>query len=199
VYDFYVKLLKLNSGDFDLSLFLSDEHREYISEEGGILNIIVGWGLAKSMGASIRNHKIDDNTYWTFLPTEKRKIFQEHLKEFKQVALDKLKSGKTTSNINPLTMFNRGTLILYLKKEFDGCVGYLFNDRLYIYGDKCIYHLDMGLLDFMSWDIDDEIRNILNIKKLNDSEYKEYSKYIDSKYIPYLIDAEENTFSRDVC
>jgi hypothetical protein len=57
----------------------------------------------------------------------------------------------------------------------------------------------MGLLDFMSWDIDDEIRNILNIKKLNDSEYKEYSKYIDSKYIPYLIDAEENTFSRDVC
>jgi hypothetical protein len=74
-----MKLLKLNSGDFDLSLFLSDEHREYISEEGGILNIIVGWGLAKSMGASIRNHKIDDNTYWTFLPTEKRNRKKENL------------------------------------------------------------------------------------------------------------------------
>ena len=194
-----MKLLKLDSGDFDLSLFLNCEHKKYISNKGGLLNVVVGWSLAKEMGASIRNHKIDENTYWTFLPTEKRKIFQEHLEEFRLIALNKVKKGKKLIDINPLDNESKESLILFIQDELAGCIGYLFKNKLYIYNGNSIYHLDIGLLTFMSWDIIDNIKNMIEIRELIEQDYSEYLDYLDIKYIPYLLNAEENTFSRDVC
>jgi hypothetical protein len=44
------------------------------SFENGFITVYIGWDLAKENGASILKHKIDENTYWTFLPIEKRKV-----------------------------------------------------------------------------------------------------------------------------
>jgi hypothetical protein len=170
----------------------------HISFDEGLITLIVGWDLAKERGAKITNHKIDDRTYWTFLPTEKRKIFTEHLKDFKKLTFDLIKEGKITVNINPLEFNTKEELINFISKNFTEKSTYLFNDRLYIYDGNTINHLDIGLLNFMSWDIINDIKNILEFKKL-DKEYKEYLKYLDIKYIPYLINAKEDIITSNIC
>jgi len=170
----------------------------FLSFDEGLINLIVGWDLAKEMGAKITNHKINDNTYWTFLPTEKRKIFTEHIQEFKKLAFDTVKEGKSIKNINPLEFETKEDLIEYISKTFTEKSTYLFNESLCIYDDNIIHHLDIGLLNFMSWDIIKDIEHILEIKKLK-KEYKEYLKYLDIKYIPYLINAKENIITSNIC
>ena len=54
----------------------------------------------------------------------------------------------------------------------------------------------MGLLSFMSWDIIDEIKDLITMKK-----YDELPKNIgniDIKYIPYL-NAKEDNISSNLC
>jgi hypothetical protein len=186
-----VKILKIITENFDhIKPFLNGS-AEFVSEEKGIINLIVGWDLAKENGASILKHKINDNTYWTFLPNEKRKIFEQHLLEFKQLAIDKLKSSKKIININPLEFNHKEALIEYIKSEFRDKLGYLFKDKLYIYNGNEIYHLDIGLLYFMSWDIMEQIKKIIRINNFKKEDLK-YEKYFEHKYIPYLINAEED-------
>lgn len=170
----------------------------FMSFDEGRITVVIGWELAKEMGAKIINHKIDENTYWTFLPTEKRKIFTEHLKDFKILALNKVKEGKKTVNINPLEFDTKESLLKFIFDRFPKKSTYLFNESLYIYDDNVMYHLDNGLLKFMSWDIIKDLENILEFKKL-DKEYKEYLKYLDIKFIPYLINAKENITTSNIC
>ena len=110
-----------------------------------------------------------------------------------------VKKGKKLIDINPLDNESKESLILFIQDELAGCIGYLFKNKLYIYNGNSIYHLDIGLLTFMSWDIIDNIKNMIEIRELIEQDYSEYLDYLDIKYIPYLLNAEENTFSRDVC
>lgn len=169
-----------------------------MSYDEGVIDVIVGWDLAKEMGAKITEHKIKNKTYWTFLPTEKRKIFTEHLKEFKKFAFEEIKKDKIFLNINPFEFETKENLLVYISKELTGKSTYLFNESLYVYDENNIHHIDIGLLKFMSWDIIIDIKNILKIKELK-KEYKEYLKYLEIKYIPYLIDAKENITTSDLC
>jgi hypothetical protein len=169
-----------------------------MSYDEGIINVVIGWDLAKEMGAKITDHKIDDKTYWTFLPTEKRKIFTEHLKEFKKIAFNEVKKEKIFLNINPFDFKTKESLIEFISNKLTGKSTYLFNESFYIYDENNIHHIDMGLLNFMSWDIITDIKNILEIKELK-KEYKEYLKYLEIKYIPYLIDAKENITISNIC
>ena len=190
-----MKLFKIITDNKDL---VTSHMTKSMSYDDGVINVIIGWDLAKKMGAKITNHKIDDKTYWTFLPTEKRKIFTEHLKEFKKIAFDEIKRDKIFLNINPFNFNNEKEMVEYISKELTGKSTYLFNESLYVYDNNNIYHIDIGLLNFMSWDIIKDIKNILIIKELK-KEYKEYLKYLDIKYIPYLIDAKENIITSNIC
>ena len=170
---------------------------ENFSTEKGLITVYVGWGLAKENGASILNHHIKENIYWTFLPTEKRKMFEQSLIDFKKIAFDKIKSKVKYFNIDPLGYKNEAELTNFIREKFQQFTVYLYKKRIYFYkGNQKqpfaqVYHLDLDLLDFMSWDVIDDIKDIKKVE--------EEIKYLDVKYLPYLIDAEKNNFSSDIC
>jgi hypothetical protein len=172
---------------------------ELMSFDEGMVELIIGWESAKERGAKITNNRISDNLYWTFLPTEKRNKFLEHVSGIETIVLDYLKQTKTVVNINPLKFKNQKEFLDFIKKELIECKVYLFNERLYLYKNKTIYHIDLGLLNFMSWDILQEIKEYFNIIEIEEFKYKKYLNYLDFKYIPYIIDAKENTTTSDIC
>ena len=176
---------------------INNLNKEFFSNDEGLITLIVGWGLAKSKGASILNHQIDEKTYWTFSPREKRKIFEEDIERYRLLVLNHLKSDKKTINISPLNFLNSEQLLNYLLNNFCDINAYLYKESLYLYDKNTIYHIDMGLLSFMSWDIIEKIKDIIKIKEIKKENLK-YLKYLDFKYIPYLIDAKENNIISDV-
>jgi len=175
----------------------SSEIKKYLepifSTEKGLITVYIGWDLAKENGASILNKKIDENTYWTFLPTEKRKVFEEDLKFFIKTVIEKVKKRVLYHNISVFDFKTKEELLNFLSNNFSSFIGYLYKRRIYFYNDKNVYHLDLGFLDFMSWDIIDKLKEIIEIKSL------EENKYLEVKYIPYLIDAKENNIISDFC
>jgi hypothetical protein len=188
-----MNLIKITTNEETLVKKYMDDSMSF---EKGIIEIIVGWDLAKSRGANILKHKIDKKTYWTFSPREKRKIFEEHIKSFGKEIIGEIINKITINNINPLTFNNVNDLIKHLKGSVRGCDGYLFNDRLYIYCGNTIYHLDMGLLNFLTWDISDHLEEIITLK-----EYQEKPNFFggfDIKYIPYL-NAKEDDIISNIC
>jgi hypothetical protein len=172
---------------------------ELMSFDKGMVELIIGWESAKERGAKITNNRISDNLYWTFLPTEKRNKFLEHVSGIETIVLDYLKQTKTVVNINPLEFKNQKEFLDFIKQELIECKVYLFNERLYLYKNKTIYHIDLGLLNFMSWDILQEIKEYFDIIEIEEFKYKKYLNYLDFKYIPYIIDAKENTTTSDIC
>lgn len=176
---------------------INNLNKEFFSNDEGIITLIVGWELAKSKGASILNHQIDEKTYWTFSPREKRKIFEEDIERYRLLVLNHLKSDKKTINISPLNFLNSEQLLNYLLNNFCDINAYLYKESLYLYNKNTIYHIDIGLLSFMSWDIIEKIKDIIKIKEIKKENLK-YLKYLDFKYIPYLIDAKENNIISDV-
>lgn len=172
---------------------------ELMSFDQGIIELVVGWDLAKEKGAKITNPKIDEKTYWTFLPTEKRNNFLNSIVDIEKIGLEYLISTKKIININPFDYMSENDFLVYIKNDLSECKVYLFKERLYLYEGNDIYHIDMGLLNFMSWDILKEIKNYFDIIELDENEYNKYINYIDFKYIPYLIDAKKNIIISDIC
>lgn len=176
-----------------------EELKQYMTSNmsfnNGIIEIIVGWDLAKSKGASILEHKMGDNLYWTFSPREKRKVFEGHLKSFFEEFIENLIKKIKTKNLDPINFDNKESYIDFIKKHISGCEGYLYSDRLYVYCDNLIYHIDVGLLNFMSWDIINEIKNLIKLKE--NKEIPKTMENLDIKYIHYL-DAKENNISSNI-
>ena len=163
------------------------------SFEKGLITLYIGWELAKENGASILNKKINESTYWTFLPTEKRKIFEEDLKTVKDILINKIKEKIIFNNLDPLKYKTNEDFYHFLITNFSDSIGYLYKRSIYFYLDKKVYHLDLELLDFMSWDIID------NVKKKIKTQQVDKVGELDVKYIPYLIDAKENNIISDFC
>jgi hypothetical protein len=185
-----MKLIKIITENFDL---VEPYMTNVMSLDEGVIEIVIGWDLAKEHGANILNHKISENKYWTFSPREKRKIFEEHLESFLKDSIQEIVSKIKINNLNPLEFNLKEEYINYIKSTVGGCNGYLYLNKLYVYCGKLIYHIDLGLLEFMSWDIQDEIKKLITIK-----EYGKPPKEIgdiDIKYIPYLNAKEGNTIS----
>jgi hypothetical protein len=174
--------------------FVKKYMNDIMSFEEGSFVIIVGWEFAKTMGAKILNHKIDDKTFWTFSPREKRKIFEEHMQSFPKEILNSLIKDIKITNINPLDYNTEEDYFFYLKNTVTNCTGYLFNEMLYVYCDNNIYHIDSKLLKFLNWDIFEDIKKLLIIKE--NKEIPESFKCFDLKFIPYL-NGEKNTFVGD--
>ena len=185
-----MELIKITTKDSNL---IKPYMTEIMSFDKGVIEIIVGYDLAKEMGATILNHKIKENVYWTFSPREKRKVFEEHMKSFVLESIEDIISKIKINNINPLDFNNQSDYLNYLKKNIQGCDGYLYSDRLYIYCDDLINHIDIGLLNFLSWDIINEVKSLLEVK-----EYERIPKELENlnvKYIPYLNAKKSNIIS----
>ena len=164
---------------------------EWVSFDHGLIDLYVGWDLAKSKGFSILNHQVDEKTYWIFSPLEKRKQFEDFIVNLKTEVLFKLKQDKVFLNLNPLLFNTQKEFLTYLKENVSNLTTYLYKEKLYAYKENVIHHLDLELLKFIGWDIVDEIISILDVRTLDEG-YLKYDKILDVKFIPYLIDAKEN-------
>jgi hypothetical protein len=176
-----MNLIKITTKEHSL---VKNYMNDIMSFDEGIYEIIVGWDLAKEMGAKILSHQIDEKTYWTFSPREKRKIFEEQINSFTEQILTNIIKDVKINNLNPLDFSDKNNYISYIKNNIHGCNGYLYYDRLYVYCGTQIYHIDITLLNFLKWDILEEIKDLLIIKEL--IEIPNTLKDFDIKYIPYL-------------
>jgi hypothetical protein len=102
------------------------------SFENGFITVYIGWDLAKENGASILKHKIDENTYWTFLPIEKRKVFLESLEEFKEIVFNKIKSEIKFHNINPLDYNSKEDILSFILDTLTDFIGYFIETKKFI-------------------------------------------------------------------
>lgn len=184
-----MKLIKITTNDTDMVKPYMDTTMSF---DEGIIEIIVGWDLAKENGASILEHKLSDDTYWTFSPREKRKLFKQHLKTFLGDYLIKVVSNIQIKNLNPLNFKTEEDYLKNITEHVRGCEGYLYSDRLYIYCGNTINHIDINLLEFMSWNIINKIKEVIKLKEYR--EIPNLPKNLDIKYIPYL-SAEKSNIS----
>lgn len=187
-----MKLIKIITDDIDM---LKPYMTPIMSFDEGMVEIIVGWDLAKEKGASILKHKLKENRYWTFSPREKRKLFQQHLNEFLDDYLNNIISDIKIKNLNPLDFKSEEDYLKYIIEHIRGCDGYLYSDKLYVYCGNTIYHIDIDLLKFMSWNIINKIKTLIKLKE--NKEIPNLPKNLDVKYIPYL-NAEKNNISSNI-
>lgn len=170
-----------------------------------IPNIIVGWELTKNLfpEASILNKKIKDNVYWTFSTTEKRTIFEEDLKSFIKKSYNDYVKDIKHFNLDPI-VYNLKTTEEFITKikAFEESFIYLYDDKVvYLYHNFIIFSIDLEQLDFIGFDRETVLNEIKksskHFEKNSEKNYKNELKYLDIKYIPYLIckDATKNTTS----
>ena len=157
--------------------------------------LIIGWGLTKDNfnKASILNKKISDNLYWTFSTDEKRGVFESDLKKFIKKSYDDFIKGLKYFNIDPIMYKINNTEELIEKiKSLSGGFAYLYlNKVVYIYHNFNLFSIDLNQLDFIKFDrnvvlnVVKEIMNFFNSEM--EKEFKNELKYLDIKYLPYLI------------
>lgn len=172
----------------------------------GLPTLVIGWELTKSLypQASILKKEITDNVFWTFSKSEKRTIFEKDLNEFiKKSYEDYVKNIKHT-NIDPIIYKIKDTEELINKiKAVAGDFAYLYvNKVVYVYNNFNIFSIDLEQLDFIGFDkekvLNELEENIIYFEKKNKLiNFKNELKYLNIKYIPYLMfkDATKNTTS----
>lgn len=174
-------------------------------EDKSLPTLIVGWELTKTNfhKASILRKKISDNLYWTFATEEKRGLFESDLNKFILKSYSDFVKGIKYFNIDPILYKINDTEQLIEKiKSIGGGVAYLYTDKVvYIYNDFKLFSIDLNQLDFIKFDrvvVLNVLKEIMNFFDNNkEKEFKNELKYLDIKYIPYLIykDATKNTTS----
>lgn len=122
----------------------------------GIPVLCVGVELTKKNypNFKILDMSIDDNTYWTYGPREKRNIYESRLKIFIQNAIEIFKSKIQYKYVNVVV---NGTLspdfqlvnnIIF--REGKKIVSFLFNGIVYVYdNDKTVYGISLRELNYI--------------------------------------------------
>jgi hypothetical protein len=167
-----------------------------------IPNLIVGWELTKTLypEASILRKKIKDNVYWTFSSVEKRNIFENDLKKFIEKSYKDYTKKIKFFNIDPIIykINNIDELIIKIKNVANGFAYLYLNKVVYVYHDFVIYSIDLEQLDFIGFDRGIILSTLKEITNFSEGELKNFKnelKYLDIKYLPYLIykDATKST------
>jgi hypothetical protein len=175
---------------------------EFMGEELSMLpTLIVGWDIVKkNFGeVSILSKMISPATgdgyggvFWTFSKSEKRGIYEENLKEFKERCYVDLIKNIKTYNIDPIIYKINTTEELCDKiMKLAGGIGYLFQERIvYICKDNNIYMVDLELIDYIGFNRDlivDTLKDILSVFSDDlEEKYTEELKHLNIKYTPYL-------------
>jgi hypothetical protein len=175
---------------------------EFLGNEPSKLpTLIVGWSTVKENfdDVSILSKMITPPTddgyggiYWTFSRSEKRGIYEENLKEFKEKCYTDLIKEIKTYNIDPIIYKINNSVELCSKiAKLAGGIGYLFQERIvYIYKDNDIFMIDLELLDFIGFDkesIMESLKDHLSVFSDDlEEDFTEELKHLDIKYTPYL-------------
>lgn len=84
-------------------LFNKTEQKENLID--GIPTLIIGWELTREIypEADILDWRIDDTTYWTFGSRERRNVYEERLRNFTSMAIDRFSQSVRYRYVNLLT------------------------------------------------------------------------------------------------
>ena len=163
--------------------------------------LVVGWENVKNnfKNVSILSKVISEpeenglgGIYWTFSKAEKRGIYENNLKEFKERCYVDLVKNIKTYNIDPIIYKINNTDELCVKiGKLEGGIGYLFQERIvYIYKDNNIFMIDLELIDFIGFNRDIIVENLKeNLSVFSDEleeKFTEELKHLNIKYTPYL-------------
>lgn len=187
---------------------------EFLSKETTLPTLVIGWDVVKTkLKGSILNKTIHPHgkdglpgVYWTFAPTEKRGIYEDDLKSFKEKCYQDLIKDVKTYNIDPIIykIYTTTELCDKINKLSEG-YGYLYQDRIvYVYKDSGIYMFDLELYRFIGFDVDEIIttfkKSLVLFSDSLEVNFKEELKHIDIKYVPFLEykNATQNTFISNI-
>jgi len=167
----------------------------------GLPTLVIGWDIVKTINpdADFVDKKLSEEIFWTFKKTERRDIFEEDLYNFIIYSY-----GKLIKNIDykfiDLISYSETELKNTFKfiKKLKKVVGYKYKNMLYIYGENTIYGIDIKLVDYVGYNVDETLNKIISYFTVfleNEEILIEYKDIIDVlnnevKYIPYLYSIE---------
>ena len=163
----------------------------------GIPTLIVGFDLTESLypDFDVLDICVKDNIYWTFKKIEKRDKFNEDLDWFIIKVYSDLIKDVNYLFVDPILLKPK-TLIKIVRKIYsiEKLTTYVYNDMLYIYGDKIVFGVDLKLFKFIGFDIKklkDKINHISTDFLDDDDILIEYKNIVETlgnsvRYIPYL-------------
>lgn len=163
----------------------------------GIPTLIVGFDLTESLypDFDVLDICVEDNIYWTFKKIEKRDKFNEDLDWFIIKVYSDLIKDVNYLFVDPILLKPK-TLIKIVRKIYsiEKLITYVYNDMLYIYGDKIVFGVDLKLFKFIGFDIKklkDKINHISTDFLDDDDILIEYKNIVETlgnsvRYIPYL-------------
>jgi hypothetical protein len=177
----------------------------------GIPTLIVGFDLTESLypDFDILDICVKDDIYWTFKKIEKRDKFNEDLDWFITKVYSDLIKDVNYLFVDPILLKPK-TLIKIVRKIYsiENLTTYVYNDMLYIYGDKIVFGVDLKLFKFIGFDIKklkDKINHISTdfLDDDDDDILIEYKNIVETlgnsvRYIPYLFtirNGQKNTTS----
>jgi len=143
----------------------------------------------------IYDKKLEENLFWTFARTERRDIFTSDVESFITLANKKLVEDIDYIFIDliqfrPIVINKIVRKLLSINKK----IAFKHKNMVYIYGDKLIFGLDLGLVSYMGLNVDgieNKIKNKCSVFLENDEIFIEYKDNMERlehsvKYIPYL-------------
>lgn len=166
--------------------------------------LVVGWDVTKESfdGASIIKKQIDEKTFWTFSPKERKVDYDKDIVSFLSFCYSEIIKDIHYIYVD-LIYDNKPKINKILRKIYNSekIITYLHNERmLYIYTDKIIFGVDLDVVEYIGIDRNKVINKIKSISSdflTNDEvfiKYKNLLKNIDNKYryIPYIYDIDKN-------
>ena len=130
----------------------------------GIPTLIVGFDLTESLypDFDVLDFCIEDDIYWIFKKTENRDKFNEGLELFIHKIYSNLIKDINYVFVDPILLKPK-TLIKIIRKIYgiNQLTTYMYNDMLYVYGDKIIFGIDLRLFKFIGFDVEKIIYQII--------------------------------------
>ena len=163
----------------------------------GIPTLIVGFGLTESLypDFDVLDFCVQDDIYWIFKKTENRDKFNEGLELFINKIYSDLIKDINYVFVDPILLKPK-TLIKIIRKIYsiNQLTTYMYNDMLYVYGDKIIFGIDLRLFKFIGFDVEkikDKINQLSSVFLVDENILIEYKNIVETlgnsvRYIPYL-------------
>lgn len=145
-----------------------------------IPTLVIGWEFTKALypNANITTWEIDDKTYWTFGNRERRQRYEENLKKFMDLALNKLVKSINYKyiNVSKESKYGEETALEFLLNNFIDINIYINNDMVYVSGKKgvVVYGFSLRDYEYLGYDKKNIFKKIyesnVNIIKASDIE-----------------------------
>lgn len=169
--------------------------------DNNLPTLIVGLDIVKTIYSDFDflDRKLSDDLFWTFKHTEKKDLFYDDLYYFTEYTTKRLVYSVEYVFID-LIHFSEIKIKNIFKdiKKSKKSIGYLSHNMIYISLDDIIYGLDLNLISYLGYDIEDKISEIKKICTVflegEDIliKYKDIIEMLNNeiKYIPYLYSKE---------